>query len=122
MLYNSFSSLNTPMNFSDFKFRDHKIKGATIAQQTMPNGWVVSIVAGPKDSGLYGVIGEDTFEVAIIQPNGNILKDVIPYQTPTEISTIMRVISMMDNSLSVTRGLLGVPTMPYNNFSSNNRS
>jgi hypothetical protein len=82
--------------FSTLNFRDHGvIKGGTIAQHTFPNEWKVSVVAGPKGSGLYGVIGEDTFEVAIIRPNNNMLEDVISWQTPVQVSSIMQVISMM---------------------------
>jgi hypothetical protein len=81
--------------FSTLKFHDHVIEGATVALHTFPNKWAVSVVSGPKGSGLYGVISEDTFEVAIIRPNNNMLEDVIGWQTPVQVSTIMRVVSMM---------------------------
>jgi len=81
--------------FSTLTFRDHKIQGATIAQRKFDNGWTVSVVAGPKDSGLYGILGEDTFEVAVIRPNGNIVDDVLSYQTPVQVSTILRLVSML---------------------------
>ena len=81
--------------FSSLNFRDHKIQGATIAQQTFDNQWTVSVVAGPQDSGLYGVLGEDTFEVAVMRPNGNILEDVLTYQTPVQVTTILRMVSML---------------------------
>ena len=83
------------MNFSSLNFTDHKIKGATIAQYVFDNNWKVSVVAGPEDSGLYGNIYQDTFEVAIYRPNRKMLDDVICWQTPVQISTIMRVISML---------------------------
>ena len=84
------------MNFSSLDFQDHgTIKGATRALHVFENGWSVSVVAGPAGCGLYGVIGEDTFEVAIINPKGSILDDVIAWQTPVQVSTIMRVVSMM---------------------------
>ena len=83
------------MAFSNLTFADHKIKGATIAKYTFENSWIISVVSGPKDSGLYGIIGEDTFEVAVIRPNGNMLEDVLPYQTPVQISTMMRLIDML---------------------------
>jgi hypothetical protein len=82
--------------FSFLKFEDHDhIKGATRALHFFENGWSISVVAGSDDSGLYGIIGEDTFEVAIIRPNGNMLDDVLGWQTPVQISTIMREICMM---------------------------
>ena len=83
------------MNFSDLTFDNHTLPGATQAVHTFENGWKVSVVSGPKDSGLYGNIEQDTFEVAIFRPDGNMLEDVIGWQTPVQVSTIMRVISMM---------------------------
>jgi hypothetical protein len=81
--------------FSALTFSDHKIKGATKARYTFPNDWTISVVSGPKDSGLYGIIGEDTFEVAVYRPNGNMLDDVIPYQTPVQITTLMHLIEFL---------------------------
>jgi hypothetical protein len=81
--------------FSSLTFRDHFIKGATVAQHTFSNGWSVSVVAGPEGSGLYGIIGDDTFEVAIIRPSGNMLDDVMPWQTPVQVASLMRLVSMM---------------------------
>ena len=81
--------------FSALNFTDHSIKGATKAYHTFENGWTISVVAGPQDSGLYGIIGEDTFEVAVIRPNGNMLDDVIPYQTPVQITSLMHLIEML---------------------------
>jgi hypothetical protein len=83
------------MNFSALTFSDHTIKGATKAQFTFVNDWTISVVAGPKDSGLYGDIQHDTFEVAVIRPNGNMLEDVICWQTPVQITTMMRLIEML---------------------------
>jgi hypothetical protein len=81
--------------FSTLAFRDSKIPGATIAQRKFDNQWTVSVVAGPKDSGLYGILGEDTFEVAVIRPDGEILEDVLAYQTPVQVSTTLRLVSML---------------------------
>jgi hypothetical protein len=84
------------MNFSSLIFQDHRtLKGATQAVHSFENGWTISVVSGPEGSGVYGVIGEDTFEVAIARPNGNMLDDVMGWQTPVQITTIMRVICMM---------------------------
>ena len=84
------------MNFSALTFSDHSaIKGGTKARYTFANDWTISVVAGPEDSGLYGVISEDTFEVAVIRPNGNMLDDVLPYQTPVQITTLMHLIEML---------------------------
>lgn len=66
-----------------------------MAKYTFENSWTISVVSGPENSGLYGIIGEDNFEVAVIRPNGNMLEDVLPYQTPVQISAIMRLIDML---------------------------
>ena len=86
----------TPMNFYSFSslnFFDSC--GARLARHTFANGWVISVAAGSKDSGIYGDIEHNTFEVGIIRPNGNMLEDVISWQTPEEITTIMGVIKML---------------------------
>lgn len=81
--------------FSTLVFRDHVIQGAKIATFTFPNDWTVSVVSGKKDSGLYGILGEGTYEVAVINPNNNMLDDVIPWQNVDQINTIMRLVSML---------------------------
>ena len=83
------------MNFSALTFDNHTLPGATQSVHTFENGWTISVVAGPKDSGLYGIIGEDTFEVAVYRSNGNMLDDVIPYQTPVQITSLMHLIEML---------------------------
>ena len=81
--------------FSSLTFENHAIKGATKARHTFENGWTISVVAGPEDSGLYGDNQHDTFEVAVIRPKGNMLDDVIPYQTPVQITSLMHLIEML---------------------------
>jgi hypothetical protein len=83
------------MHFSALTFENHAIKGATKAQHTFENGWTVSVVAGPKDSGLYGIIGDDTFEVMVIRPGGIMMDDVLPYQTPVQVTSILHLIEMI---------------------------
>ena len=83
------------MNFSDLTFYNHPIRGATRAEYTFRNNWTISVVSGPKDSGLHGDIQHDTFEVAVMRPNGNLLEDVINWQTPVQITTMMYLIEML---------------------------
>jgi hypothetical protein len=83
------------MHFSALTFSDHTIPGATKARYTFANDWTISVVAGPKDSGLYGIIGEDTFEVAVFRPGGIMLEDVLSYQTPGRITSLMHLIEML---------------------------
>jgi hypothetical protein len=83
------------MNFSSLTFEDHAIKGATKARYTFPNDWAVSVVSGPQDSGLYGVISEDTFEVMVIRPGGIMMEDVLSYQTPVQVTSILHLVEML---------------------------
>ena len=83
------------MNFSDLIFSDHPLQDATMAKYTFENSWRISVVSGPKDSGLYGVIGEDTFEVGVYRPNGIMLEDVLTYQTPVQITSLMHLVEML---------------------------
>jgi hypothetical protein len=83
------------MTFSDLTFSDHAIKGATQARHTFENDWAISVVAGPTGSGLYGDVQHDTFEVAVFRSNGNMLEDVIRWQTPVQITTLMYLIEML---------------------------
>ena len=83
------------MNFSSLTFKDHVIKGATQALHTFPNGWTVSVVAGPEGSGLYGIIGDDTFEVMAIRPSGRMRNDVLSYQTPVQVTSILHLVGMI---------------------------
>ena len=84
------------MNFSSLTFENHPaLKGVTIARYTFENDWIISVVAGPKDSGFHGDIQHDTFEVAIFRPNGNMLEDVINWQTPVQITSLMHLIEML---------------------------
>ena len=82
--------------FSMLTFENHQfIKGGTQAKHTFANNWVISVVSGPTDCGLYGDINFDTFEVAVYRPNGNMLEDVIKWSTPVQITTLMHLINML---------------------------
>jgi hypothetical protein len=83
------------MNFFYLKFKDHFQPGATHGTYKFPNGWEISVVAGPEGSVLKGRISQDTFEVLLVRPNGNELEEPLYYQTPLQISSIMRVINML---------------------------
>ena len=84
------------MTFSQLTFTDHLLPGACQAQHTFQNGWIISVVAASAFAeGLHGMIGQDTFEVAVIRPNGNMLEDVIVWQTPVQITSLMHLIEML---------------------------
>jgi hypothetical protein len=75
-------------SFSSLNFTDTSM-GGRVARHTFENGWTISVAAGPGD------IDQRSFEVGIIRPDGNMLEDVIIWQTPEEITTIMGVIKML---------------------------
>lgn len=79
--------------FDLLDFQPHHIPGAIHALHKFDNGWSVSVVSGTKDSGLYGVIDEGTYEIMIIRPNNNSLEDVSGWNTKEEISAMMWVVS-----------------------------
>jgi hypothetical protein len=81
------------MIFSDLTFST--FDPLTRAMVTFANDWQVSVVAGPEGFGVYGITGQDTFEVAVFTPNGNMLEDPLYYQTPAQITTILRVVEML---------------------------
>jgi hypothetical protein len=84
------------MNFSDLTFVDHPaFPDATQSVQAFPNGWHVSVIAGPAGKGFHGTIGQDTFEVAVMDPKRGMVDDVLPWQTPAQITTILRLVSML---------------------------
>lgn len=76
--------------FSLLQFGPHNIPNAVHATYTFDNGWSVSVVSGPAGSGLYGRMDKDTYEVAIINPQDEIVDNVIGWQTPDEVSWLMQ--------------------------------
>ena len=84
------------MNFSSLNFETHTvIKGGTRANHTFENGWGISVVTAPAGSGIHGDRDCDTFEVAVFRPNGNMLEDVLYYQTPVQITSICHLLEML---------------------------
>jgi len=84
------------MNFSALTFDHHEaIKFPINRCHTFDNGWQISVVTAPEGSGIYGHRDSDTFEVAVFTPNGNMLEDVLYYQTPVQITSICHLIEML---------------------------
>ena len=71
------------------------ISGAVGARYKFENDWEISVVAGPPNCGLYGNINENTYEVAIFRPNGNMTEDVSGWNTKEEVSAMMWVLSQL---------------------------
>ena len=81
--------------FEQLVFQPHHIPGAVQGKYKFSNGWEISVVSGPVRCGLYGVIADETYEVAIIRPNGNMTEDVSGWNTKQEVSAMMWVLSQL---------------------------
>lgn len=81
--------------FDQLQFQPHHISNAVQGKYKFSNDWEISVVAGPAGCGLYGNINENTYEVAIFRPNGNMTEDVIGWNTKEEVSAMMWVLSQL---------------------------
>ncbi len=79
--------------FKGLEFKAHPVGTGIQAKATFENGRGVSVLQGP---GFYGNRVGNTYEVAAIDPNGSIdytfaqTRDVWAYQTPRQVTRIMR--------------------------------
>lgn len=90
-------------SFDDLKFTyDDSIRRWS-ASLTLDNGYSFSVIAGDirdgKWSSFYGIYQNDTFEVAVFNPDGDWVPlaaydDVLGWQSPTQLSSLMRQFSM----------------------------
>jgi len=78
--------------FDLLKFEPHQIPECIQARHKFENDWEISVVAGP---GLYGNINENTYEVAIFRPNGNMTEDVNGWNTKDQVSAMMWILSQL---------------------------
>jgi hypothetical protein len=78
--------------FDQLQFQPHQIPNAIQARHKFENDWEISVVAGP---GLYGNINENTYEVAIFRPNGNMTEDVNGWNTKDQVSAMMWILSQL---------------------------
>jgi hypothetical protein len=81
--------------FNLLNFQPHRIPDAIHAVHKFENGWSVSIVSGPSNCGLYGVIDDETYEIMIIRPNDVSFEDVSGWNTKEQISAMMWVVSQI---------------------------
>lgn len=83
--------------FDLLQFEPHQnvIEGAIAARYKFKNDWEISVVSGPARCGLYGNVNEDTYEVGIFRPNGNMTEDVSGWNTKEEVSAMMWVLSQL---------------------------
>ena len=78
--------------FNQLTFVPHDIPNAVQGKYKFSNGWEISVVSGPAGCGLYGDVKDETYEVAIFRPNGNMTEDVIAWNTKAEVSAMMKVL------------------------------
>ena len=83
------------MMFNQLEFQQHGLKDCVHAKYQFSNDWSISVVSGPAGCGLYGNLEDETYEVAIYRPNGNMTEDVIGWNTKQEVSAMMRVLSQL---------------------------
>jgi surface protein len=83
--------------FDLLQFQPHLngIPGAIGARHKFENDWEISVVSGPAGCGLYGNLNENTYEVGIFRPNGNLTEDVSGWNTKQEVSAMMWVLSQL---------------------------
>jgi hypothetical protein len=81
--------------FDQLQFKSHHIPGAIRGTYKFSNDWSISVVSGLYGSGLYGIISEGTYEVAVFRPNGNMTEDVSGWNTKEEVSAIMWAVSQL---------------------------
>jgi hypothetical protein len=86
--------------FDLLDFQPHHIPNAIAAKHKFENDWEISVVSGAPGCGLYGQISKidgepNTYEVAIIRPNGNMTEDVSGWNTKEEVSAMMWVVSQL---------------------------
>lgn len=81
--------------FEQLEFKAHSIPGAIQGSYKFSNDWSISVVAGLPGCGLYGNVTDNTYEVAIFRPNGNMTEDVSAWNTKQEVSAMMWVLSQL---------------------------
>lgn len=86
-------NLNLPGVFSELNFVPHPcVYGGIQAEKKFSNGWGVSVVSSLMTNGVFyrkGSIVENTYEVAVIHPNGEIFGDVTSWMTPEQVDGVM---------------------------------
>jgi hypothetical protein len=78
--------------FDLLNFQPHSLPNAVQALYTFDNDWQISVVSGDK---LYGNINDNTYEVAIFRPNGNMIGDISGWNTKQQVSAMMWVLSQI---------------------------
>lgn len=81
--------------FKNIKWKQHIIGAGIHGELKLKNGWEISLVAGeffystPKDN-RESESDYTSFEVAIINPNGNIDGDVLGWQSREDIEKLIK--------------------------------
>ena len=78
--------------FDLLNFQPHSIVNAVQALYKFDNDWQISVISGDK---LYGNLDDNTYEVAIFRPNGNMTEDVSGWNTKQQVSAMMWILSQL---------------------------
>ena len=94
-----YSVTTKPLNsflimFNLLNFQPHSIVNAVQALYKFDNDWQISVVSG-TDGKLYGNLDDNTYEVAIFRPNGNMTEDISGWNTKQQVSAMMWVLSQI---------------------------
>lgn len=81
--------------FDLLQFQPHELPNCVQGKYKFENDWEISVVSGPAGCGLYGVLDEETYEVAIFRPNGHMTEDVSGWNTKQQVSAMMWVLSQL---------------------------
>ena len=90
-------------NFDDLNFTYDESMRRWMASLTLDNGYSFSVIAGDirdgKWSSFYGIYQNDTFEVAVFNPDRNwvpvsVSDDVLGWQQPHRITSLMHQFEM----------------------------
>ena len=85
------------MKFENIKWKQHRVgKGSIQGLLMLNNGIELSIVAGPTMYSLPKDAGNspddfDKFEVAVIDPDGKFIGDVIGWQSRSDINKLIQI-------------------------------
>ena len=80
--------------FDLLNFQPHSLPNAVQALYKFDNDWQISVVSG-TDGKLYGKLDDNTYEVAIFRPNGNMTEDVSGWNTKQQVSAMMWILSQL---------------------------
>ena len=97
-------TLSSPNMVTLFDWIPHEvIPGGIHGVKKFENGWTVSVVAGLPGCGLHGHITENTWEVAVMCPSGEIFGDVSVYLSSEKVHGIVDMVRNFPETSTFTQ-------------------